>query len=185
MAKYSFEFKWMVVKEYIKGIGGYTCLAKKYGIKSRSQVRDWVKVYQEFGEEGLWRRTTKSGYTVQFKIDAVELYSRTELTYREVANQLGMNNPALVIGWQKKFLEKGIDGLSQTKGRPSNMPKKKKKDSEITKNQRVKELEKQLRFLEIENAYLKELRRQGLTDPEFLAKIKRELPVTSEKKDEN
>jgi len=29
MAKYSFEFKWMVVKEYIKGIGGYTCLAKK------------------------------------------------------------------------------------------------------------------------------------------------------------
>jgi len=113
------------------------------------------------------------------------LYSRTELTYREVANQLGLTNPALIKEWQKKFLEEGIDGLSQTKGRPPNRPKKKKKDSEITKNQRVKELEKQLRFLEIENAYLKELRRQGLTDPEFLAKIKRELPATSEKKDEN
>lgn len=190
MAKYSFEFKKMVVKEYVKGLGGYTYLAKKHGIKNKGQVHDWVKSYQEFGEEGLQRRTTKKDYSVQFKIDAVELYSRTELTYREVANQLGMNNPALVIGWQKKFLEKGIDGLSQTKGRPSKMPKKtpenkKKSDAIPTKNNQVKELEKQIRLLEIENAYLKELRRRGLTDPEFLAKIKRESPTTSEKKNEN
>lgn len=190
MAKYSFEFKRMVVKEYIKGFGGYASLAEKHGIKSYGQVRDWVKVYQEFGEEGLQRRTTNRDYTVQFKLDAVELYSRTELTYRETANRLGLTTPALIKGWQKKFLEEGIDGLSQTKGRPSNMPKKtpknkKKNDVTPSKNNQVKELEKQIRLLEIENAYLKELRRRGLTDPEFLAKIKRESPTTSGKKDEN
>lgn len=190
MVKYSFEFKKMVVKEYIKGFGGYGSLAEKHGIKSYGQVRDWVKAYQEFGEKGLQRRITNRDYTVQFKIDAVELYSRTELTYREVANQLGLNNPALVKGWQEKFLEGGIEGLSQTKGRPSKMPKKtpenkKKNDVTSPKNNQVKELEKQIRMLEIENAYLKELRRRGLTDPEFLAKIKRESPTASEKKDEN
>ncbi|SFH56935.1 helix-turn-helix domain-containing protein, partial [Pisciglobus halotolerans] len=96
MAKYSFEFKRMVVKEYIKGFGGYASLAEKHGIKSYGQVRDWVKVYQEFGEEGLQRRTTNRDYTVQFKLDAVELYSRTELTYRETANRLGLTTPALI-----------------------------------------------------------------------------------------
>lgn len=185
MVKYSFEFKKMVVKEYIKGLGGYTYLSRKHGIKSRGQVRDWVKIYQEFGEEGLQRQRTNKDYPVQFKIDAVELYSRTELTYREVANQFGLTTPALIKAWQKKFLEEGIDGFSETKGRPSNMPKKKKKDPETVKNQEVKELEKQIRLLEIENAYLKELRRRGLTDPEFLAKTKRESPTNSEKKDEN
>lgn len=59
MAKYSFEFKWMVVKEYVKGLGGYTYLAEKHGIKNRIQVRDWVKIYHDFGEEGLQRRITK------------------------------------------------------------------------------------------------------------------------------
>ena len=128
MVKYSFEFKKMVVKEYIRGLGGYTYLSRKHGIKSRGQVHDWVKVYQEFGEEGLRRRRTNKDYPVQFKIDAVELYSRTELTYREVANQFGLTTSALIKAWQKKFLEEGIDGLSQTKGRLSNMPKKKKKN---------------------------------------------------------
>lgn len=69
---------------------------------------------------------------------------------------------------------------------PKKTPENKKKnDVTSPKNNQVKELEKQIRMLEIENAYLKELRRQGLTDPEFLAKIKRESPTVSEKKDEN
>lgn len=85
----------------------------------------------------------------------------------------------------QEFGEKGIDELSRTKRRPSKMAKKKKKDPETVKNQKVKELEKQIGLLGIENAYLKELRRRGLTDPEFLAKIKRESPTNSEKKDEN
>lgn len=65
MVKYSFEFKKMVVKEYIRGLGRYTYLSRKHGIKSRGQVRDWVKIYQEFGEEGLRRQRTNKDYTVQ------------------------------------------------------------------------------------------------------------------------
>lgn len=179
----------MVVTEYLKGFGGYSYLANKYDIKSATQVKDWINTYQNSGWEGLERKRNHKIYSVQFKVNAVELYLRTELSYREVANQLGINRQSMIASWCKKFLEEGVDGLSKGKGRPTIMPKKKKLDlvkQSINKEKdRLEELEKQVRLLEIENAYLKELRRLGLSDPEFLAKTKRELPTTSEKKKEN
>ncbi len=47
MAKYSENLKLKVVREYQEGTLGYRPLAKKYGIKSKSQVESWVKVIQE------------------------------------------------------------------------------------------------------------------------------------------
>lgn len=65
----------------------------------------------------------------------------------------------------RKFREDGVEGLSNSKGRPSNMVKKKetikRKKSNITpeETERIKDLEKQVRSLQIENAFLKELRK--------------------------
>ncbi|WP_240934856.1 helix-turn-helix domain-containing protein, partial [Enterococcus casseliflavus] len=53
MAKYPFELKLKIVKEYLSGVGGYRYLANKYGISSKSQVSNWVNAYREYGEEGL------------------------------------------------------------------------------------------------------------------------------------
>lgn len=163
MAKYSFEFKLKIVQEYLQGKGGMAYLAKKHGIKSPSRVFYWINSYQEFGEEGLLRKRQNQSYSVQFKIDAIELYQTTELSYREVANHLGINNPALVTNWMRTFRSKRSDGLSKTKGRPSILPKKKeeKKTQKETPEERnrIKELEKQVRSLQIENAFLKELRK--------------------------
>jgi hypothetical protein len=53
MGKYSEELKLMVVREYLKGKLGYRALAKKHGIKSKSAIDRWVKVYEKFGEDGL------------------------------------------------------------------------------------------------------------------------------------
>lgn len=119
MSKYSFELKMTIIHEYLKGKGGYPYLAKKYGIKSMGQVRYWVKSYQEFGKEGLLRKRQNQSYSGQFKMDAIELYQTTELSYREVANHLGINNPSLIANWMRIFRTEGIDGLSTTKGRPS------------------------------------------------------------------
>lgn len=64
--------------------------------------------------------------------------------------------------------ENGVDGLSQPKGRPSKMPKKKNKlpvsDSSKTELTYLEELEKENRRLKIELAYLKELRRLRLKE---------------------
>lgn len=162
MAKYSFEFKLKIVQEYLEGNGGAPYLSKKYGVKSKTQVKDWINAYREFGEIGLLRKRKNQYYSVQFKVDAIELYQTSELSYREVANHLGINNPALMANWMKIFRSEGIDGLSKTKGRPKILSKKEEKKTmkeTPEERDRIKELEKQVRSLQIENAFLKELRK--------------------------
>ncbi len=78
MAKYSFEFKLKIVQDYLSGQGGTLFLAKKYGFKNSSQIRKWINAYKELGEEGLLRSQKSKNYSVQFKLDAIELYLTTE-----------------------------------------------------------------------------------------------------------
>ncbi len=149
------------------GKGGSDYLAKKYSIKAPSQVKRWINAYQVFGEVGLVRKRQKKKYSVQFKLDAIELYLTSELSYREVANTLNMNNPNLIASWMRQFRDGGIDGLSKTKGCPpilskKNEPKNKKKSTTKAtseERERIEELEKRVRSLQIENAFLKELRK--------------------------
>lgn len=44
MAKYSEQFKLMVVREYQEGKLGYDLLAKKHGIKSSTTIKKWVGI---------------------------------------------------------------------------------------------------------------------------------------------
>lgn len=171
MAKYSFEFKLKVVQEYLEGNGGYNFLAKKYSIKNKSQIENWINSYQERGEEGLLRKRQNQTYSVQFKVNAIELYQISEMSYREVANQLDIHNPSLVANWMRAFRKEGIDGLSKRKGRPPALTTEENKKigpeskkipdiNEVTNDkERIKELEKRVRELEIKNAFLKELRK--------------------------
>ena len=80
------------------------------------QVSNWVNVYREYGEEGLLRKHQNQKYSVQFKLNALELYQTSEMSYREVASTLEMNNPALIANWMRNFREAGIEGLSKRKG---------------------------------------------------------------------
>lgn len=166
MAKYSFEFKLKLVHDYLSGQGGIQFLAKKYGFKNNSQIRKWINAYKELGEEGLLRSRKSKNYSVQFKLDAIELYLTTEFSYQEVANLLKMNNPSLIANWLKTYRNLGIDGLSKQKGRPPTMPKKKRNETQPlpSEQSQLDNLEKENRMLKIENAYLKELRRLRLED---------------------
>lgn len=165
MVKYNFELKKKIVQEYIKGQGGYRYLANKYQIKHEHTVKMWINSYLQFGFEGLLRKKQYTNYSVQFKINAIDLYLSKEMSYREVANKIGINNPALIANWMQKFRKTGIEGLSKKKGRPSKMTSKKEDKLEakqiikLEERSRIKELEKQVRMLQIENAFLKELRR--------------------------
>ncbi|GAB3053349.1 hypothetical protein GCM10027286_16020 [Virgibacillus ainsalahensis] len=56
MAKYSYEFKLMVVKEYLEVPLGYTLLARKYDISDTKSIRILMNSYKAFGEESLRRK---------------------------------------------------------------------------------------------------------------------------------
>lgn len=89
------------------------------------------------------------------------------MSYREVTNSLGMNNPSLLCNWCITFYKKGIDGLSRQRGSPPKMNKQKKTDKIVHSKQQqttqevlsIEKLEAGNRDLRIENEFLKDLRR--------------------------
>ena len=188
MAKYSFEFKKKVVQEYLDGKGGYEYLAKKYNVASKEHIHRWVKSYDEFGDEGLFRLRQRNSYSFQFKLSMVELYLSSKVSYQDLALSQGINNPSLITRWVIDFKIGGPDALRpKKKGRKQTLDvnKDKKISKTIEENpvdtsvEHVKKLEEELLKLRIENAYLKELRRLRLEE-EALLKKQRESSTVSE-----
>ena len=196
MAKYSFTFKLKVVTAYLNGEGGYEYLTKKYGVKTTSQVRRWISAIKEFGKDGLCRKRNNTRYTSEFKLAVVESYLTSELSYRQIALQYGLNNPSLIARWKSDFMKYGANAfVERPKGRIPTMSRtdetakisthtksrNQKKKKELTPEQaRILELEKQLRYAQIENAYLKELRRLRLEDARKMKEQQESLAVSEE-----
>ena len=189
MAKYSFEFKKMVVKEYLEGKGSTRELARKFhiGNNDNKQVVKWVAAYNELGDEGLRRSRKKTTYPFEFKLRMVELYLSSEVSYQELAISQGISNPALIAKWVIDFRNSGPDALRpRKKGRKSTVDLNKKISVQHmdekpvdTSAEHVKQLEDELLKLRIENAFLKELRRLRLEE-EALLKKQRESSTASE-----
>ena len=196
MAKDSLTFKLKVVTAYLNSEGGYKSLAKKYGVKSASQVLRWINVFKEFGKDGLYRKRNNTKYTSEFKLAVVKSYLTSDLSYRQIAFQYGLNNPPLIARWKSDFMKYGANAfVERPKGRIPTMSRtdekakitthtklrNQKKKKELTPEQaRILELEKQLRYAQIENAYLKELRRLRLEDARKMKEQQESLAVSEE-----
>lgn len=188
MSKYSYEFKKKIVLEYLAGEGGPVTLARKYGIPSETRIKEWIKVYQNLGDEGLMRSRQKKNYSYEYKLGIVEMYLTSELSYMDIALAEKINNPCIIAQWVSDFRAFGPEAL-----RPKKKGRKAKVDTPETQKikpieetvpvdtsvEHVKELEDELLKLRIENAFLKELRRLRLEE-EALLKKQRESSTASE-----
>src|SRR5690625_4399871 len=187
MSIYDFEFKLKVVKDYLKGNLGYSLLAKKYGMPSKSPIVDRVRFYKEFGGEGLHRKHSKKVYPVQFKLDVLNFKKQTGASYADTASAFKMNNPSMIAKWQRKLLEEGIEGLlEKPKGRPSmskkHQPKQRAQDNGLSREEL---LERENEILRLEVAYLKKLKAFQKDPDAFLEKHKQRWHSNSKKKDSN
>ena len=190
MSKYSFEFKKKVVDEFIAGVGGYRYLANKYNIPSKSSLRIWVNNYKAFGYEGLKPSSKHKSFTFDFKLYIVELYLLGSISYQQLALLFGINNPSLIVRWVNDFRRAGPDALKNKKRgckklleTNNNQEQSDPKSTNVSTDanlEKIKELEKQLLYARIENAYLKELRRLRLEEEELLNK-QRGLSTASDK----
>ena len=184
MAKYSYEFKRIVVDEYLSGQGGCNYLSQKYSL-TRSLIQRWVSNYRHFGDDGLRRSRQKQKYTFEFKLHVVELYLSSELSYQTLASQVGMTNSTLITQWVNNYRAAGPDALKpKKKGRKRTMDKEKViREIEDGDSEEQKELLRQLQEenlrLRIENAFLKEARRLRLEEEDLLRK-QRESSTASE-----
>ena len=184
MAKYSYEFKRMVVNEYLSGLGGWNYLSQKYSL-TRSLIQRWVSNYRHFGDDGLRRSRQQQDYTFEFKLHVVELYLTSELSYQTLASQVGMTNSTLIAQWVNNYRAAGPEALKpKKKGRKRTMDKEKViREIEDGDSEEQKELLKQLQEenlrLRIENAFLKEARRLRLEEEGLLNEL-RESSTASE-----
>ena len=163
MAKYSTEFKYEVVRKYLDGKERYRSLANSFNIPDRKLIRVWVNAYQTLGYDGLKRSRKKQTYSTEFKRNVVKLYLTEQWSYQELANNLGISNPSMICTWVLNYRKHGIEGLEPKKrGRPSSMTKEDKKTSKLTDKEytkeeqdRIKELEDQVYWLQMEVDFLK------------------------------
>ena len=170
MAKYSYEFKLKVIQEYLNGEGGYRYLCKKHNIPTTKILVDWVASFQAFGENGIMRKRKNKSYSYKFKLHVVEMYLTTEKSYKNLAIEVGINNPSLLTSWVNDYRIEGPEALkSKRRGRRSKMPNKTKekiflKTTPTEDLEYLKQLEDENLKLRIENAYLKESRRLRLEE---------------------
>ena len=188
MAKHSYEFKKQLVLEYLDNQGSYASISQKHGMSSSCQLKTWVAAYKKLGDNGLKRSRSRKEYSFEEKLSVVESYLTSELSYQELALQMGINNPSLLVRWVNDFKIAGPDALRpHRKGRKKTLNTSQAKETEAqvqhtevdTRAEHVKELEDELLKLRIENAVLKELRRLRLEE-ETLLKKQRELSTVSE-----
>ena len=157
-----------LVDEYIDGRGGYKTIARKYKIDLK-QLKLWVSKYRAYGDAGLMSSKQHKSYTYEFKKTAVELYLNSELSYADLALQLEITNPIVLVNWVKSFRTGGLDALRPRKrGRPSKMPNNSKKTQKKPtpsnkvvnfENEKIKQLEEENYNLRLENAVLKKFGR--------------------------
>ncbi|VFB17145.1 Transposase [Urinicoccus massiliensis] len=187
MAKYSYELKKKIVEEYLCGKTSYQALAMKYQIE-KSVLRLWISNYKNYGDEGLMRSRNNREYSVEFKLEAITRYETSECSYRQLALELGLTNPSMIVNWRRQYREKGIEGLLPHKrGRPvtkkndHNQPPKTVKKSESIDastrealENRIKELEAENRKLTIQKMFWEQLR--SLEKEEAMNKRRRLSP---------
>src|SRR5699024_5827857 len=180
MVKCDEGFKQQVVDAYLSGEGGYASIAKKFGVRSKTNVAKWVSAFKQFGKEGLLRKKFPTTYPVQFKLDVLNYKLRTGESFDSVAVKFGIHEPPMIVNWMRSWQKEGIEGLSKLRGRPSmsNKPRKKMSNKKLTKEQ---QLEKEIELLRAENAYLKKLRASGINIPSRLLKQNPESSMNSEK----
>lgn len=184
MAKYSEQFKLMLVKEYQEGKLGYILLAKKYGMKDSTPILRWVKVYEKFGVEGLKRKKHRETYSVQFKLDVLSFMKRTGASETETALKFGLTNAPMIASWKKAFLEGGAEALDRSKGRPSMSDKAKNRKNKNTEEKEMtyeQKLERENELLRLEVEYLKKLRAFQMDPEGYLEKHKQRYHSNSKK----
>ena len=159
--KYSKELKMQAVQDYLAGKGSLRKICKKYEIMDDHTLRDWIMWYnghKEFKEPSSakgeiymtkGRKTTQEerAEIVAFCIEHGKDYGLTVETYGVSYQQ--------IYAWVRKYEEKGVEGLSDRRG-------KAKPESELTEEDRLRQenkiLQAKIKDQEMEIALLKKLR---------------------------
>ena len=157
---YQRELKKSAVNAYLSGEGSHAAICKKYGISSRTQLQNWIKMYNGHKELRSRRGRGSDIYmtkgrttTYEERIGIVSYCIEHGNDYTATIEKYGVSYQQ-IYSWVRKYNEKGAEGLVAKRG-------KRKAESEMTEVEKLRAenrmLEARNRRLETENAVLKKL----------------------------
>jgi transposase len=161
MSRHSACFRRSVVDCYLGGEESYASAGALHGVDAAT-VRKWVGAFRAHGDGGL---SSKYGrYDAAFKLSVLERMWEAGLSYRQTAALFNIRNAGCLAGWEKRYHAGGTEALAPyPRGRPRSMPKPPKPpapEAPVAAEDEAKsreELLAELRYLRMENAYLKKL----------------------------
>lgn len=164
---YSAQHKMEAVQDYLAGKGSQIDICKKYGIRSKSKLQEWIKRYN--GHEEL-KASRTGGYPIMTKGRKTTFNERVEIVQYCIAHEHNYAKTAEVyqISYQQarnytvKYETNGVKGLEDKRG-------KRKTEDEMSELERLRAENKILRIqkerAEMEASFLKKLeeieRRRG------------------------
>ena len=133
---YTLELKTNAVRDYLNGEGSQDAICKKYGIRSKSKLQNWITVYNSHGELRSSHRRRSAIVTKGRKTTFEERLSIVAdciaggLDYNATAEKFHVSYQQ-VYTWVKKQDKKGVDGLRDGRGR-------KKPEDEMSELERLR-----------------------------------------------
>ena len=119
---YSPELKKTAVSEYISGSGSQNEICEKYGIRSRNQLRSWIKIYNAHGDLNSVKQSGGGSYMKQGRSTTLE--ERIEICKYCIASDKNYGEAALKYNvsyqqartWTLRYEELGEAGLQDRRG---------------------------------------------------------------------
>lgn len=157
---YTLEEKNEAIKFYLEGKGSISATCKKFKIPSTRTLRRWIKVYNDCelkaspagGKRTVMNKGRKT--TLEERIAIVEDHIKSGSTYDETAQKYNVSYQQ-IYQWYHKYMDKGVDGLKDGRGRT-------RTEEEMSELEKLK-AENRLLKAELENRKLENL---------FLKKVK-------------
>ena len=119
---YSAELKEAAVIDYLSGIGSLRDLCKKYRIRSKSQLRNWISKYngheklKSSGTGGVPIMTKGRKTSYEERIDIVKYCIERQGNYAETAQKYQVSYQQ-VYGWVTKYETNGVEALQDNRGK--------------------------------------------------------------------
>ncbi|HBB28703.1 MAG TPA: transposase [Clostridiales bacterium] len=165
--RYSAELKIQAVQDYLSGYGSQTDICKKYGIRSKSKLQQWILMYnghkelKASGTGGYPIMTNGRKTTFDERVEIVQYCIAHEHNYAETSEKYHISYQQ-ARNYTVKYEANGVGALQDKRG-------KRKSEDEMTELERLKAENKILRAekeqAEMEASFLKKLeeieRRRG------------------------
>jgi len=158
---YSKQLKQTAINDYLNGEGSYSDISLKYGIKSDSILKSWVKkynnhinikAYKPYEKDDIYMAKDRK-FTFEARLEVAQWTLDNDNDYIQAASKFNVSYQN-AYSWSKKLLEYGSVGLEDNRGRKRNEDEL----SEIEKlEKKVEILERKLKHSEMEKEVLKKL----------------------------